>query len=311
MVLIELATLIVGIALVAYSSEKTVEHSINIAAAFKVPTLIVGIILVAVGTDLPEIANSILSSYTDHGDINVGNTLGSSLTQISLILALLALLGGVVKAHRRNVIILGVCAIVAVVIAAILIMDGELSRVDAIVLIVTYALLIFVSSRFSVREVKTTKINIYCTVKNVKKCLLILLLAIIGVVVGAAMIVNSVIVLSQDMGLPEYLISFFIVGMGTSLPELSVGLAAIRKRQYGVVLGNIMGSNITDATLALGIGPLLFPTQVSAGFIFPLAFYVVGASAAIVALFAWRGKIDKKAALVLIAIYLLSLLFAL
>jgi len=188
--------------------------------------------------------------------------------------------------------------------------DGELSRLDAATLIVAYALLLFISTRFSVREVKTTKIDIYCTVTNVKKCLAMLLLAATGVAVGAAMVVNSVVALSQGIGLPEYFISFFIVGIGTSLPELSVELAAIRKRQYGVMMGDLMGSNITDATLALGIGPLLFPTKVSAGFIFPLAFYVVAASVAVVVLFAWRRKIDRKAALVLMAIYLLSFLFA-
>ncbi len=310
MALIELATLIVGMALVAYSSEKTVESSIDIAKAFKVPTLVIGILLVSVGTDLPEIANSIFSSYTNHGDINVGDTLGSCLTQISLILALVAILGGVVKAHRRNVVILGTCAVAAVAMAAIVVMDGELSRTDAAILIVTYAALLFISIRLSVREVKTTKIGIYRTVKNVKRRLAMLLLAAIGVVIGAAIVVNSVIALSHEVGLPEYFISFFVVGIGTSLPELSVELAAIRKKQYGVMLGDLMGSNITDATLALGIGPLFFPTKVSAGFIFPLAFYVVAASAAIVVLFAWRGKIDRKAALVLMAIYLLSSLFA-
>jgi cation:H+ antiporter len=310
MVLIELATLIVGIALVAYSSEKTVEHSIKIAAAFRVPTLIIGVVLVSVGTDLPEITNSILSSYTGHGDINVGNILGSCLTQISLILAFVAILGGVVKGHRRNVIILGACAVAAVAVAAIVVMDGELSRVDAAILIVTYAILLFIATRFSVREVKTTKIDIYCVERNVRKCLAMLFLAVIGVVIGAAVVVNSVIALSQDLGLPEYFISFFIVGIGTSLPELSVELAAIRKRQYGLMLGDLMGSNITDATLALGIGPLLFPTAVSAGVIFPLAFYVVAASVAVVVLFAWRGKIDRKAAVALLAIYFLSFIFA-
>ena len=93
------------------------------------------------------------------------------------------------------------------------------------------------------------------------------------------------------------------------MPEFSVELAAIRKKQYGIVLGDLMGSNITDATLALGIGPLLFPTSISGSIIAPLAIYLVLASIAIVSIFALRERIDRKAAVALVAIYLLSFAF--
>jgi cation:H+ antiporter len=309
MVFLELVTLIVGMALIAFSSSKTVEYSSHIAATLKVPAIVMGVVLVSLGTDIPEIANSIFSSYTNHGDINVGNTLGSSLSQISLVLALVAILGGVVKARRRNIMVLGGCAIVAVTTAALVVADGSLSRIDALALLVVYAILLAITVKFSVREHGIEKMDVFCPTVGTKNCIAFLILSIIGVIAGAAIIVNSVIKLSAEIGLPEYLISFFIVGIGTSLPELSVELAAIRKKQYGIFLGDLMGSNITDATFALGIGPLLFPTAVSAGLIIPLSIYVIAASLVIVALFAWRKKIDKYAALVLIFIYLLSFIF--
>ena len=106
----------------------------------------------------------------------------------------------------------------------------------------------------------------------------------------------------------SYLISFFAIGLGTSLPELSVEFASIRKRNYELLVGDILGSNVVDSTLALGIGPALFPITVSSFDILPLALYTIFASVVVVSLFALRRKIDRKAAIVLIALYLVSYL---
>lgn len=310
MVLFELAALLIGLAVVSFFSEKTVECSTHVANKLKVPPLVIGILLISVGTDIPEIANSIFSSYSGHGDINVGDTLGSSLTQITLVLGLVAILGGTIKAHRKNVLILGACATAAVALAAIIVMDGELTRFDAGFLILAYAVLLAISVKFTIKEYgKSKDIDISCIKDKLPMTFARVIVYLIFVVIGAAVVVGSAIELSNKLGLSEYFISFFVIGMGTSLPELSVELAALRKKRYGLLLGDLMGSNITDATLALGIGPLLFPTDISAGIVTPLAFYVVAASLAVVGLFAWRGKVDKRLGAVFVGIYLLSLVF--
>ncbi len=122
MVLVELATLVAGLALIYLTSEKTVEYSTHIAKHLKVPPLIIGVVLVSVGTDVPEIANSIFSSYTGHGDINVGNALGSCLAQISLVLGLVTIIGGTVLGSRRNILVLGGAATIAVALATFVIL---------------------------------------------------------------------------------------------------------------------------------------------------------------------------------------------
>jgi len=309
MVLVEVAILVAGLVLIYYSSEKSVEYSTHISAHLKVPPLIIGVVLVSVGTDMPEIANSIFSSYTGHGDINVGNALGSCLTQISLVLGLVTLLGGTVKGTRRNVLVLGGAATIAVALAAFVVLDGDLDRADAAILVLSYVLLLAATTKLSCKECGTKNIDLSHLKNGLPKTLALLVVSLIGVVIGAIVIVETVIKLSTMVGVPEYFISFFAIGLGTSLPELSVELAALRKRNYGILLGDLMGSNLTDATLALGIGPLLFPTEISQGIIEPVALYVVFVSIVTVGIFALREKIDKKAGVLLIALYLLSYLF--
>jgi cation:H+ antiporter len=308
--LVELATLLAGLMVVAYSSGKTVEYSTHIAHALKVPPILIGLILVSAGTDIPEIANSIFSSYTGHGDINVGDTLGSCLSQISLVLGIVVLLAGMIKAHRKNILALGIGAIIAVAAATFVTLDGELTRSDALLLIGLYILLLVFCARFAEREIGVfKKIDLSGMKNKLPLTLFCLVLALAGVVIGAIVVVESAIDLSRGMGIPEYFVSFFIIGIGTSLPELSVEFAAARKKKYGLLIGDLMGSNITDATLALGIGPLLFPTSISSGIITPLATYVIIVSIIVVGLFAWRKKVDKPAALLILALYLLSYLF--
>lgn len=309
MVLVELATLAAGLALIYYASEKSVEYSTHIATHLKVPPLIIGVVLVSVGTDIPEIANSIFSSYTGHGDINVGNALGSCLTQISLVLGLVTLMGGAVHGTRRNILVLGGGATLAVAIAAFVVLDGQLDQADAALLIVTYLAILAATTKLACRESGTKDVDLSHLKNGLAKTLGLMVASLIGVVVGAVVVVENVIALSALVGVPEYFVSFFALSLGTSLPELSVELAALRKRNYGILVGDLMGSNITDATLALGIGPLLFPTVISQGIIAPVVLYVIFVSIVAVALFAWREKIDKKAAALLVGLYLISYLF--
>ncbi|MBD3210284.1 hypothetical protein GF318_02785 [Candidatus Micrarchaeota archaeon] len=310
MVLTQLVVLLIGLGVVSFFSERAVLCSTQLAKRLKVPPLVIGVILISVGTDIPEIANSIFSSYANHGDINVGDTLGSCLTQITLVFGLAVLLGGSAIAHRKNILILGACAIAAVALAALVVLDGHLTRSDALLLILSYIILIAVSAKFTIKEIGYAKEpDLFCPKEEgYLLTTLSLVLSLIFVVVGAVLVIESAIEISTSLKLPEFFISFFVIGIGTSLPELSVELAALRQKQYGILLGDLMGSNITDATLALGIGPLLFPTIISGEVIIPFAFYVVFATLVTVALFAWREKMDRHSAIVLIAVYLSSLM---
>lgn len=139
--------------------------------------------------------------------------------------------------------------------------------------------------------------------------LVIAALGFVGVAVGALAVVQSVISLSNELGVPEFFISFFVLAIGTSLPELVVDLTAIRKRQYELAIGDIIGSCIVDATVSISIGQLFFPTAVFVGSperSILLALYAIPASAVVILTLALREKVDRRAGVLFIILYLIS-----
>ena len=101
--MLDLIELVAGIVLMTYASDKVVVHGKRVAAAFRINPFLIGLTLISLGTDLPEIANSITASYMGHGDINVGDSIGSSLTQLTLIMGILAMVSRPIKITRREV----------------------------------------------------------------------------------------------------------------------------------------------------------------------------------------------------------------
>ena len=128
----------------------------------------------------------------------------------------------------------------------------------------------------------------------------------VGVAIGAYVVVNSVVALSAEAHIPEYLISFFVVAIGTSLPELAVDLTAVRRKQYEIAIGDAIGSCIVDAGLSIGIGPLIFPITVSARLAETTGLYALLASIVVLFVLAVRQKLDRKAGVFFIILYGLS-----
>jgi cation:H+ antiporter len=133
-----------GVALLAYSSDKAVRHSVSIASALRISPLMIGLVVVSLGTDLPEIVNSITSSAMGHGDINVGDSFGSVLVQITLILGLVALLGGTFRVKRNEIAVIGSCELLALIAAVSMVEKGYISRMNAIFLVASFPLLMLI-----------------------------------------------------------------------------------------------------------------------------------------------------------------------
>jgi cation:H+ antiporter len=119
-------------------------------------------------------------------------------------------------------------------------------------------------------------------------------------------VVTSVITLSSLLSIPEFLISFFMVGIGTSLPELAVDLWAIKRKHYDLVIGDIIGSSIVDATLSIGIGPLLTPITIWGNASTTTGLYTIFASIMVVLVLSLRMKLDRKGGALFLFLYALS-----
>lgn len=300
-ILFAISALVAGIALLAYSSDKAVEHSVSIASGLGISPLMIGLVIVSLGTDLPEILNSIISSAVGHGDINVGDSFGSILAQITLILGLIALLGGTFKVNRDEIVVVGACEILALIASVSMVEKGYISRMNAVFLVCSWPILMLIIKNVMKREHPSAK-----TDPKLFRHVAIAIVGYVGVAFGSYVVVNSVIALSTATYVPEYLISFFVVAIGTSLPELAVDLTAVRKKQYEIAIGDAIGSCIVDAGFSIGIGPLLFPTTVSSRLAETTGLYALFASIAVVTTLALRERLDRKAGALCIILYGLS-----
>jgi cation:H+ antiporter len=298
------AALISGLALLIFASDKAVEHSINVASILKVSPLMIGLLIVSLGTDLPEIANSMFSSFRGHGDINVGDSFGSVLAQISLMLGLYAIFAREsFKVRREEITVIGACEILALIASIAMVEKGYISWMNAVFLVTSWPLLMLIVRR----TIKQESPPVANKSRRLFYHLLIVVLGYAGVAVGSYVVVESVIALSSELKIHEYIISFFLVAIGTSLPELAVDLTAVRKKQYEIAIGDAIGSCIVDAGFSIGIGPLLFaPVNVSGKIAETTGLYALLVSAIVLATLAFREKVDRKAGILFIALYVFS-----
>ena len=298
--------LVAGILLMTISSDKAVEHSIIIASALGVSPLIIGFTLVSIGTDLPEIVNSILSCALGHGNIDAGDSIGSVLTQLTLIFGILPFFGASFKVKRREILATGSCLILALMLVVSIVEKGYISRINALFLVGSWPIYMLITKTIISRGARKAPDFVQITKNKRSRHIVIAVLGFVGVAVGAYAVIQSIIMLSASFKIPEYVISFFLLAIGTSLPELAVDLTALRKRQYKIVIGDIVGSCVVDASLSIGIGQVFFPQAVSGELASITTLYTMFASLAVIFTLAVREKVDKKAGIILIMLYLFS-----
>ncbi|MCW3976915.1 MAG: hypothetical protein NWE77_03170 [Candidatus Bathyarchaeota archaeon] len=309
------AVLVSGMGLLIFSSDKAVEHSVHVASALGVSSLMVGLVLVSLGTDLPEMANSLVACASGHGDIDVGDSFGSILTQITLVLGLVAILGGTnFKISRREVTVMGIFEVLALMFALFVALVG-FTRERAFLLIASWPIFILVIWKLTAKEARAKAKDIFQRKGKVETRrhfifhMLVAALGFAGVAIGAIAVVQSVILLSAELLIPEFFISFFALALGTSLPELVVDLTAIRKKQFELAIGDIIGSCIVDATISISLGQFFFPTPVfveSASKSILLASYSILASVVVLLVLTLRQKVDRKAGAFFVCIYAFS-----
>ena len=293
--------LVLGMVLLTFSSSKTVDHSVALACNWNVPPILIGLVLVSIGTDFPEIMNSIISSSLGHGSINVGASIGSVLVQLTLVLGIIALFLKKFEVNRKEVFAIGIAIMLPLILSFFLIADGYISRFDGISLIISWVLLVLI-----IRTI--TKKDFSCPLGGKRSGfnVIMVILGFVGVGVGTYMVINSILEIARIFNISEFIVSFFVASIGTSLPELTVTIMAIRKGQQELAIGDIMGSSLLDASISIGIGPLLFPTLVSGGPAIATWFYTTFAVLIVTLLLSLKGKVDKKVGFICLSLYLFS-----
>jgi len=297
-----------GLILIIYSSKFAVKHAAMLATALGISPIVIGVTLVSIGTDIPEFFNSLISCSMGHGDIDVGDSTGSVLTQITLVFGLLPLVCGVFYVHRRDVIILGACQILSIILIFTVVEKGYFTRLDAILMVtcmIVYFWFIYNANKESIIH-RVEILDNYRPKRKKKSHFIYAMTGFAGVALASFIIVESIIYISTYIGIHEYIISFFVLSIGTSLPELAVDINALRTGQHSIAVGDIIGSCIVDSTLSIGIGQVFFPQAISSHIILPTIIYALIASILVIFFIVLRKKVDRKIGLLFIGIYILA-----
>ena len=299
----------IGLTVAVLGSKSAVAHATKLVAGTRLPPFFVGMTLLALGTDLPEIANSIVASYTDNGDVNVGDSVGSAITQLTLVLGVLPFTGFAVMLGKPGSRLangqqatawLTAAGLVGV---AVVVSDDHLGRLDALLLITVWV----AGSKLVYGVTRTDpELSLAEPVSNRTGIVLRLLIAVVAIGAGATLAVSGVIELAEEWGIPTFIVAFFGASIGTSLPEGIVAYTALRRGESALAVGDVLGSSFADATLSISVGPLLFPTVV-AGNLGVTAALVTAGAASVVALLLGRGEeLDRRGGAILLIVYAAS-----
>ena len=257
--LFNLGILIVALIVLVKASDFFVEAAEKIGLSLGIPPFIIGVTIVAFGTSLPELASSIASVYEGASDIVIGNVVGSNIANISLVLGLMAVVGKEVKMNDYIMHIDIPLLVISAFLLWFVVIDGTVSVFEAIFLLVALVIFLVHSLSGSQEEgVERSKIEF--------KTIALLIAAGVGVKFGADYTVEGIIGVSKELGIGTGVIAQSLVALGTSLPEVFVSIAAARKGQMDIAVGNVLGSNIfnTYAVTAIPalLGPLVIPASV-------------------------------------------------
>lgn len=299
--LIAVAAVVGGFVISVMASRRAVSNTAELTAGTSIPPFVVGFTLLALGTDLPEIATSVIASLTGDGDLVVGDAIGSVATQTTLVLGLLPLAGGALVLSKSRVLRIGIATVFALLLGVGLMRDGDVTRLDATILIVAF--LVGTVITWGPPPAGTQMELSLEAAKKIRKTLVVLLaLAVVGGATTAA--VWGLTTLSEVLAVPEYIVAFFLASLGTSLPELVVTTTAMRSQQTELAIGDAMGASFIDSTLAIGIGPLFAPIAVTADLVIPGSLAAAAAVGTVALVLAVRGRHDRKTGAALLLLYL-------
>ncbi len=255
-VILSAALLVIGLVMLCFGGNWLVSGGVGIAKKFRISNLVIGMTIVAYGTSTPELAASIAAAG-DHGAIILGNIVGSNIANVGMVIGVSAILIPVAiqkSVLRKEIpIMLGVSLLLV-----LLSIDGELSIYDGGLLLVGLGVFAFFTFRDALKQrtkvtddSENTKNNIYL------KSFGLIAIGIVVLYIGAILTVDNAVIIASEFGLSEKLIGLTVIAIGTSLPELITSIIAIRKGHSDVGIGNIIGSNIYNILMIMGVGAAL------------------------------------------------------
>ncbi|MBR4880650.1 MAG: calcium/sodium antiporter [Clostridia bacterium] len=269
-IVIQILLLIFGFLLLVKGADWFVEGSSGIADKLRIPQLVIGLTIVAMGTSAPEAAVSITAAAGGNADISIGNVVGSNILNILIILGISSVITSIAVAKTTVRYEISIMLISTALLALFGMTGGEIVLWEAIVFLICFALyLLYMFVMVKRGEMQAEEIE-----TSQKPIWLLILMGVVGlalVIWGSDVTVDSATALAEMFGMSEKFIGLTVVALGTSLPELFTSVVAARKGKADIAIGNIVGSNIFNILLILGVTGIILPVPFEQSFIIDCA----------------------------------------
>ncbi|NHI01428.1 MULTISPECIES: calcium/sodium antiporter [Oceanimonas] len=264
--LMSVAAILLGLAVLVWSADRFVDGASATARHAGMPPLLIGMVIVGFGTSAPEIVVSIISALEGNPGLALGNAYGSNIANIGLILGITALISPIAvhsQVLRKELPIL----LLITLLSLSLLWNGWLARTDAIMLLVVFVLLMAWSIRQGLRDGNDSMAaeqerELDDNLMSLKKALFWLLAGLVLLIISSRILVWGAVNVAQAFGVSDLIIGLTIVAIGTSLPELASSIAAIRKNEHDLALGNVIGSNLFNTLAVVGLAGIIHPLEV-------------------------------------------------
>lgn len=261
--ILEAITLLISLAVLSKSSSVVIENVAKLSKFFGINQVAIGFILLAVSTSLPELSVSILSSTAGKGAIAAGNVFGSNIADILLVLGIGGFLYGL-KIGKNELKDIAIILVLTTIISVYIIFNSSIRNqalgfLEGVILLLLFAFyVIYIFTKKKIEGDGTEQV----TKKEALYSFLFFSASIILVLVSASFVVDSAVKVAKLLNIAESFIGATIIAIGTSLPELAIDLQAIRKKHYGLALGDAIGSTMTNITLVLGTAAVIHPISI-------------------------------------------------
>lgn len=256
---------LVGLAVLIWSADKFVDGASDVARHFHVSPLVIGMVIIGFGTSAPEMVVSLFASLDGNPGIALGNAYGSNIANLGLILGTTALISPIIvqsRIVRQELPILTAVTVVAVWV----VWDATITRVDAVLLLALFGALLAWSFRKSAEttDALQEEMDLHADV-DLRTAIIQLAIGLVLLILSSRALVWGAVEIASTLGVSDLVIGLTVVAIGTSLPELASSVAAARKGKHDMAIGNIIGSNLFNTLVVVGLAGLVAPFDVPDG----------------------------------------------
>lgn len=292
--------IVIGIVLVLWGADRLTDGAVAVAEKMKMPQIVIGLTIVAMGTSMPEFCVSLISALKGTSDLAVGNIVGSNIFNTLLIVGVSALVApmSIMKTTVRKDIPF---ALVASALLLIMCLDGDISRIDAAILFVMFLIFMYIT----LRGAKAQGTDLEEKEKKPMATWLSIVWILVGLaclIGGSNLFVDGATAVATKLGVSEAVIGLTIVAGGTSLPELATSVVSARKGNSGIAIGNVLGSNVFNILAILGLTGVISPMTLKGITMTDLSMMVI--SIILIWLFSFtKHKIERWEGAILTAVF--------